>query len=218
MPTPLYNAVRNLTAYGYGDTRNGVTAYTPEYEGFQEYLVDRNQTFFLELGSLYIPALFAPLDGIYITYCNPGFSYKRRQVFRPSWVPKRKDFVAIVNGSLTPTIDEVYNHFNQPGDPGDTNWERVVIKVNAAGFTSWGKTQYFNNDYKEILVSANGQFTVEYVTFPYTNANNPNPGKNYSGVQVGKLIKFFTEDEFSIIVFDDVEDIGTAINTVPVSL
>lgn len=214
MPTYIQNAVDNLTAYGYGDTRNGVTAYTPQFEGFQEYLLHKNETFFAEVGNLNIPSLFGPVDGVYITYCNPGLAYRRRLVYRPYWVPKRKDFVGIV-GISTPDINDVYNHFNQPGDDGNTDWERVCIKVKAAGFVSWGRPSYFANNFREMIVGANGQFSVQYFAFPYTNVNNPNPGDNYSGVQVGTIIKFFTEDEFSIVCFDTVQSIRTQMNTVP---
>ena len=45
MPTYVQNAVSGLIAYGYGDTRSGVTPYTPQFEGFQEYLLHKNETF-----------------------------------------------------------------------------------------------------------------------------------------------------------------------------
>lgn len=217
MPTYLQNAVAQMNALGYGDTRSGVTAYTPQYQGFPEYILHKNETFYAEVGQLYVPSLSGDVDGAYITYCNPGWAYKRRQVFRPTWVPKRKDFVTLAPFQ-TPDINDIYNHFNQPGDSGRTAWERVCFKVNAAGFTSWGKPTYFNNNLRQFVVGANGQFTLEYVTFPYTNPNNPKPLENYSGVQVGTLIKFFTEDEFSIIVFESPQDIRTYINTVPIAI
>lgn len=215
MPTTyLNNAVDNLYAYGYGDTKNGVTAYYPQYEGFQEYTVHKHQSFFIETGSLFIPFLGGPIDGGYITYCNPGWSYRARNVFRPTWVPFRKDFFALA-GQITPTLDNIADRFNNPGEETHYELDRVVFGVKAAGFISWGRRTYFNNDYREMLIGANGKFTVQYITFPYTNPNNPNPGKNYDGVQVGKIIKFFTEDEFSIIVFEDTEDIRTKMNTLP---
>lgn len=216
MPTTYFNkAVGNLIAYGYGDTKNGVSPYIPQYEGFQEYLVHKHQSFFIETGSLYIPAYSGDQNGFYITYCNPGWSYRARNVFRPTWVPFRKDFFSIVGQPDPPTLQTALNHFKYPGEVGHTELDRVVFGVKAAGFISWGRRTYFNNDFREMLIGANGKFTVQYVTFPYTNPNNPNPGKNYDGVQVGKIIKFFTEDEFSIIVFEDTEDIRASMNTLP---
>jgi len=211
MPTYFNNAVDFLYAYGYGDTRNGVTPYTPQYEGFQEYTVHKHQSFFIETGSLFIPFLSASVAGAYITYLNPGWSYRARNVFRPTWVPFRKDFITI-EGFNNPTLSDITDIFNNPGNSNHTQPDKVVFSVKAAGFISWGRRTYFNNDYKQMLIGANGKFTVQYVTFPYTNPNNPNPGKNYDGVQVGTIIKFFTEDEFSIIVFENTQDIRAGMN------
>ena len=216
MPTYLHNAVRELNAYGYGDTRNGVTPYATTYEGFPEYIVHKNQSFFIETGFLNVPALPpAPIQGAFITYCNPGWSYRARSVFRPTFVPFRKDFILTSDGFENQTLEDFYNRFNNIGNLGRTELDRVVFNVKAAGFISWGRRTYFNNNFKEMLIGANGMFTVQYVAFPYTNVNNPRPVDNYDGIQVGSMIKFFTEDEFSIIVFDRPQDIGTSINTLP---
>jgi len=218
MPTYVPNSVEGLTAYGYGDTRNGVVPYTPTLTGaFPEYLIHKNETFFVETGSLYIPSAGLSENGAYITYCNPGWSYRARNVFRPAWVPFRKDFI-LTNNAPGITINDWYNKLNQPGFNQNAVWERVCIKVKAAGFVSWGRRTYFNNDYRQILVGANGQYSVQYFTFPYTNPNNPNPGSNYDGVQVGTIIKFFTEDECSIICFDTPQAIALFQNTVPEEL
>lgn len=211
----INNAVSNLKSYGYGDTESGVTPFNPNLTSYPDYFVNKYETFFVELGELFVPALNANRTGYYITYPTPGLAYKKRLVWRPTWVPKRKDFF-IIDGSPIPTQNGtlLYDTFNAPGEPGEEVADKVLFQVQAAGFMSRGKVQLFNNNYRDIFVSALGQYTVQYFTFPYTNVNNPRPGLNYDGVQVGTIIKFFSEDEFSIICFQQVQDIRTAQNIV----
>jgi len=216
MPTYLHNAVAGMNAYGYGDTRNGIVAHNFASTGqWPEYYVHKNETFYIETGSLFVPSLGFDLNGLVITYCNPGFAYRRRQVFRPSWVPKRQVFVDLQGLPTPPTITDAYDHFNNPGTPGETQLDRVVVSVNVAGTMSWGRPSYFNNNYKTMIVGANGQFDMQPFQFPYTNSNNPYPSLNSGGIQKGYLIKFFTEDEFSLIVFEQVQDIYAEMNLLP---
>lgn len=210
----LANTVGGMSAYGYGDSIGGIVPYYIEYAGYQEYLVNIYETFYIEpasLNLLYIPFTEA---GYNITYCNPALSFNKRLIRRPTFTPKRVDFFNFA--PYTPnTIDRCEDKFNYPGETGHTTLTRVVIRVQAAGFVSRDVKNMFGNDYREILVSAKGKYTVEQYEFQYTNPNNPNPSNNFNGIQVGSRIKFFTEDEYSIVCFNTVEDIRIQINTLP---
>lgn len=214
MPTYLHNAVTNMNAYGYGDTRNGVTPYNPIYEGFPEYTIKINSSFFVETGSLFIPILGAEKNGFFITYLQPGWSYKSRVSVRPTFVPFRKDFFDYVGMPEPPTILDGYNKLNTVGETGHEEVTLNVIKIKSAGFISYSSRTIYQ-DTKDLLVSANGQFTVQYYAFPWPYASSPDQSKNFDGVQVGSIIKFFTEDQYSIICFDTVAYIRNHMNLLP---
>jgi hypothetical protein len=214
MPTYLPNVVTRLFAYGYGDTRNGVIPYNPIYEGFPEYAIKVNSSFFVETGSLFIPAYSAPQNGFYITYVQPGWSYRSRVSIRPTFVPFRKDFFDYAFSGDNPTIDDGYEKLNTAGEEDHTEIVLNVIKVRTGGFISYGGRTIYQDD-KEILVSANGQYTVQWYAFPWPLATSPIPSRNVDGMQIGAIIKFFSEDQYSIICFDNVEDIRAKLNKLP---
>jgi hypothetical protein len=216
MPTYLHNTATGLTAYGFGDTRLGVDVIDPIYGGFPEYTIKSNSSFFVEIGTLFIPALSASENGFYITYVQPGWSYRSRVSIRPTFVPFRKDFFSFnpPDPFVPPTLNDAYEKLNTLGDPGHTDIGLNVMRIKSAGFISYSKRTMYESP-KDILVSANGQFTVQYYIFPWPLATSPDPANNFSGMQRGCIIKFFSEDQYSIITFDEVQDVRTKLNVLP---
>ena len=127
----------------------------------------------------------------------------------------RQAFIDLQGDPGDPTIWDAYDHFNNIGTPGETQLDRVVISADVAGTMSWNRRSLFNNDYQTMIIGANGQFDAQPIQFPYTNPNNPRPELNTDGVQRGTAIKFFTEDEFTLIVFSTVQDIYDDMNNLP---
>ena len=216
MPTYLPNVVTGLNAYGYGDTRNGVVPYTPIYEGFPEYAVKINSSYVVETGQLYIPFTQTTENGFYITYLQPGWSYRSRNTLRPTFVPFRKDFFTIVGGPSIPTLEDGYDKLNSVGEPNHEEIALNVINIRSAGFISYSARTLYTSP-KEFLLSANGQYTIQYYAFPWPEATSPKPQHNYDGMQVGTIIKFFTEDQYSIICFQTIAEIRAYLNILPFS-
>lgn len=110
----LANTVGHLTAYGYGDSIGGIEPYYIQYSGYQEYCVNIYQTFYIEPASLEL--LYIPFseDGYNITYCNPSLSYGKRLIRRPTFVPKRVDFINFNPYNTPNTIDKAETRFNLP--------------------------------------------------------------------------------------------------------
>jgi len=214
MATYLPNVVTGLTAYGYGDTRNGLVAYTPIYDGFPEYAVKVNSSFFVETGSLFVPALFGEKFGYNITYLQPGWSYRSRNSIRPTFVPFRKDFFDFYGASPVPTFEEGFDKLNFAGEPGEEQNILNVFKIKSAGFLSYSARTLYQSP-KDLMVSANGQFTLQYIAYPWPEATSAWPINNFDGMQIGTMIKFFTEDQYSIITFEPIEEIRKLLNLVP---
>ena len=216
MPSYLPNVVRGLNAYGYGDTRNGLVAYTPIYEGFPEYSIKINSSFFVETGSFFVPFLGGDRPGFYITYLQPGWSYRSRNTLRPNFVPFRKDFFDYQGQPqfTAPTIVDGFNKLNSVGEDLNEVFTLNVMRIASAGFISYSARTLYTAP-KELLVSAYGQFTLQYIAFPWPIATSPNPSRNFDGMQIGTMIKFFTEDQYSIIAFESIETISTKMNLIP---
>ena len=213
------NTVGSLNAYGYGDTRNGVTPI-PYFNSFPEYVVQvRSTSFYITTGDFYVPIFQADLPGYYITYLPSGWNYVRRINGRPLFAPKRRDFFQINGiGSDVQTLDNAFIHFNYPGENGRQSQYEGVIKVYAVGCTSSYRMSPYSGEITtpgDILVSQQGEFVVEQYTYAHQDLSSIPSGyrQNYfNGIQNCSCIRFFTEDNFGIIVLDLPQDIRTKLN------
>lgn len=169
--------------------------------GIPEVPITLNQTFFIDMQTLFIPFLGFDKEGYRITFCNPGAPSKAKKVM----------FVD-TPGNVT-NIDQAYEFFNVVSE-GPTNITNGVFRVMAAGTLSGIQKSYFATN-RVLLVSMRGVFTVAPVQFPWNKPNNPRPQHNQNGIQTGSLLTFHTQDNFSIYCFDQPQDIRTLLNELP---
>jgi hypothetical protein len=199
MPTYLPNAV-NPFLYAEGTANAPLVPKLGPY-GIPEVPITLNQTFFIDVETIYIPFLGFDKEGWRVTFCNPGAPTQRKKVM-------------FVDGAGQSTdIDAAYDFFNvvDESQPVVTNG---VFRVMSAGTLSGIQRNFFATN-KTLLVSMRGVFTVAPVQFPWTKPNNPSPQNNVNGVQNGSLLTFHTQDNFSIYCFDQPQDIRTKLNLLP---
>lgn len=203
MPTYIGGCV-NPYLYGTGDTLNGIQGFVPDY-GIPEVPIPLDNTFLIELGDVYVPQLPPDLrnmtDAWKITFLNPGS-------------PTAKKQFVVSNGFGNDTIPQGYDFFNTITEGSPSFKTNGVFNIAVAGQNSAGIKQFFAAP-KYMLLSMRGVFTVESVTFPWTNSNNPRPNQNFNGIQRGSKVSFFTEDNFFLYTFDMPQDIRTSLNTLP---
>lgn len=169
--------------------------------GIPEVPITLNQSFMIDVGSVDVPPI-GVLDGWRIMFCNPGS-------------PKAKKVMIVAGPNEFGTnIEGAYNFFNIVSE-NETVITNGVFRVAAAGTLSGIQKSYFPN-WKTLLVSLRGTFTVAPVKFPYTKPDNPMPQHNVNGMQNGSLLTFHTQDYFSIYCFDQPQDIRALLNEVPV--
>ena len=200
--------------YGIGDTRNGIKVLTLQETGFTETPIPLNSQFIVEPGQLVNPYGVVPItiNGYIVTFITPGWNYRSRVSVRPTFVPKTQIFVDYTGLS---TLMDAYEFFNTVYDEGTSTNVIVngVMKVTAYGESSWGKVTNYGAP-KDYLVSCSGGFIAKREEFT-APAWTPNPGSVINGIQVGSKIQFFTEDQFSLILFDDISTIRYNLNSTP---
>lgn len=198
--------------YGVGDTRNGVKAIALYESGWTEAPIPLNSQFIVEQSSLYVPQLSGNKTGFKVTFLTPGWNYRSRVSVRPNFVPKTQIFV---DKTGVDTMTQAYEFFNTVEDE-DTSTNVIVngvMRVTAYGESSWGNVTNYGAP-KEYLVSCSGGFFTKREEF-IAPAWTPNPGGIINGYQQGSKLQFFTEDQFSLILFDYISTIRTNLNTIP---
>lgn len=189
----------NPFLYAEGTTASPLVGKIGPY-GIPEIPITLNQSFIIDVGSVNVPPI-GVIDGWRITFCNPG-------------APKAKK-VMLVNGpnEFGTDIEGAYDFFNIVSE-NQTVITNGVFRVAAAGYVSGIQKSYFPN-WKTLLVSLRGAFTVAPVSFPWNKPNNPRPQHNVNGMQNGSLLTFHTQDYFGIYCFDQPQDIRTLLNELP---
>jgi len=133
----------------------------------------------------------------------------------PTYVDKTSNrTITFPTEPIAINLYDEFNKLNSVGESGEEVFTLNVMQISQAGFLSYSARTLFTSP-KDILVSAYGQFTLQYIAFPWPYATSPNQPRNFDGMQIGTMIKFFTEDQYSIISFDSIETITTKMNLVP---
>lgn len=204
MPTTyIANSIRPYV-YAEGVTNKPLIGFVPQ-TGVPQIPVTLNQTFFMEAGSVFVPQIGSSgenVTGWRTTFVNPGAPVIKK--------------VMLLSNSLSATLEEGYDFFNKTDEAasGADIITNGVMRILAAGTVSNGR-RIFSSNYKNMLLSMRGAFTVNRALFPYTASDNPVPSRNTNGVQDGSLITFHTQDWFSIYVFEQPQDISTKLNILP---
>lgn len=201
--TYLANAVSPYL-YGTGTTPSALVGYVPP-SGVPEVPITLNQTFMIELGSVFVPQLGQ--NGMLI---SDGWKI----TFLPSGGPMAKRQFLVSDGFGGNTIPEGYDFFNTVIESGSGVKTNGVFNIAVAGQVSSNVKQMYPS-YKKMLLSSRGQYTVETAYFPYSKPDNPSPSRNVNGIQRGSKINFFTQDNFSLFVFELPQDIRTQLNLLP---
>ena len=198
--------------YGTGDTRSGVKAITLYESTWTEAPIPLNNQFIVEASSLYVPQLGFNKSGYKVTFLSPGWNYKTRVSIRPTFVPRTQIFV---HKTGLVTMDDAYEFFNTVEDE-DTSSNVIVngvMMVTAYGESSYGIVTNYGAP-KTYLVSCAGGFFTKKEEF-IAPAWTPFPGSVENGYQQGSRLQFFTEDQFSLILFTTISTIRTNLNTIP---
>jgi len=204
----------NPSLFAIGDSRNGLKQLTSPagVSPFTEMALPLNQPFIVEEHTMFLPLLGFNKSGFKITFLTPGWNYKSRVSVRPTFVPRTQIFIDPFGVN---TIEEAYEYFNTFLDEDtSTNVEvRGVQLVSAYGEYSYGKLTAYDS-VKKYLISTSGIQFARYFEFP-SPSWTPDPESVTNGYQLGSLVQFFTEDQFSLALFNVIAEFRTNSNTMP---